>query len=109
MSTSEIKRITDKAIAKCEEGRASKKARQDDEFVIDVIYLLERSVQIIDALSNRKSVIYDDVLTVKKMQAIVDGIGEPELERFFHRKIAEGLGVDMSEPVKIGRADIKKG
>lgn len=99
---SEIKRITGKAKAKCEEGRANPAIRKNDGYVIDLIYLLEESTKIIERLSEGKSVTGDDVLTIKKMQDIVAEIGDDHLSAFFMAKIAKGLGVEApSSPLRI--------
>ncbi len=104
MSHSEIKRITTRAAQRCREGRDEPHRRRDDAFVVDLIYLLEESVKIIDMLKGVAPASSDEVLTVAKLGEILDAIEDPDLKQFFTRRVARGLGVaEAHDGARIGR------
>ena len=99
---SEIERITRKAAERTKEGREAPSRRNDKDYVIDLIYLLEQSTMLIHKLCEGKPAVSDDVLTIKGMQDIAASIGDEHLNAFFTAKVCEALGVNQpKQPLRI--------
>jgi hypothetical protein len=107
-NVSEIKRITEKSKQRTKDGRENASLRKDDAYVVDLIYLLEESVKIIDTLCDRGAAVGNDVLTVGQLHSIMGSIGDKNLEAYFIAKINEGIGISQKPEVPlIGEARIK--
>lgn len=102
---SEIQRITRRAKERCAEGRASFPPNSSPEFIVDLIYLLERSTMIIEKLCEGKEAVSDDTITIKRLQDIIAAIGDDNLSAFFMAKMYEGIGYPApKEPMRIASA-----
>lgn len=91
---SEIQRITRKAKERTAEGRADPERRKDDGYVVDLIYLLEQSVMIIERISQGKSALSGDVLTIAKLQEILGQIEDENLKNFFLARLRDALEIE---------------
>lgn len=81
----------------------------DEDTVTNLTFFLEIALRAIDNLMGEKPVATgDDVLTVGRLTEIMVGIEDPDLRRFFSRKVAEGMKAKAVEPKVIGKTKIER-
>lgn len=74
------------------EGEENPMRMRDESYAHDLWHVMKKLLTIIDQLTEHKTVLPDDdALTVKKLQDITKQIGDPDLEKYFMRQIAEAL------------------
>ncbi len=106
----EIERITSKAKIRAQEGRDNPSMRKDDGYVVNLIYLLEESTRVIEALCQNKSVVSEEALTVAQLQSILGEIDDENLRGFFLAKVNDGMKLaPKPDAVRIGESTIEKG